>query len=106
MYLLSNAESRKAFKKTERRIKYTLLGFVGVIIGFTMFAQIYTRVEYVGPGLWRAYIIWSEIYFSINLVLIIISGITLLYYLKKFYNFEYQKQKVPVICFLVLENFF
>ena len=56
--------------------------------------------------LYKMYQLESLIYVVVTIIVKIVPGAFLLYYLKKFYNYEYQKQKVAIISFLVLENFF
>ena len=89
MYLLSNAETRNDFKKSERRVKYIFLGTVAVIWIINVVFESYVFAVYVNSSIFKAQIIENEIRVSIESILMIISGITLLYYLKKFYHYEY-----------------
>jgi len=89
MYLLSNAESRNDFKKSERRVKYIFLGTVAVIWIINVAFESYVFAVYVNSSIFKSLIIENEIRVSIESILMIILGITLLYYLKKFYHYEY-----------------
>ena len=93
MYLLSNAKSRDEFKRSEKIVKYIFFVFASVLMIINVTYNVYVDSYYVTTfgSIWEDYVLESEIYVSIKIILMISSGVTLLYYLKKFYHFEYQK---------------
>ena len=104
MFLLSNKKTRDLFRKSERKYRYG----VGIIIFLTLTVLLcyISDAEFFNWSLAtsnHALLIW-ELKSWMLLILNQVSGMYLLYILKRKYYFEYKVQRVAIISFLLLEN--